>query len=46
MLKIWSGERLLREVPVETNAAIGQGTLLSRALDALQDIAVLLALMK
>ena len=36
MLKIWSGERLLREVPVETNAAIGQGTLSGRALDALQ----------
>jgi D-alanyl-D-alanine carboxypeptidase (penicillin-binding protein 5/6) len=37
-LKIWSGERLLREVPVETNAAVGQGTLSSRAVDALQEL--------
>lgn len=37
-LKIWNGARLLREVPVETNAAIGQGTLSSRAADALQEL--------
>ncbi len=37
-LKIWSGERLLREVPVETNATVGQGSLITRAVDALQEL--------
>lgn len=37
-LKIWSGERLLREVPVETAQSVQQGTLRSRALDALQEL--------
>jgi len=37
-LKIWSGERLLREVPVETAAAVGEGSLASRAADALQEL--------
>ena len=37
-LKIWSGERLLREVPVETNAAVVQGSLSTRAVDALQEL--------
>lgn len=37
-LKIWSGERLLREVPVETNATVGQGSLSTRAVDALQEL--------
>jgi D-alanyl-D-alanine carboxypeptidase (penicillin-binding protein 5/6) len=34
-LKIWNGTRLLREVPVETAAAVGEGSLASRAADAL-----------
>lgn len=38
MLKIWSGDRLLREVPVETNATVGQGSLVTRAVDALQEL--------
>lgn len=37
-LKIWSGERLLREIPVETAAAVEPGTLTSRSLDALQEL--------
>jgi D-alanyl-D-alanine carboxypeptidase (penicillin-binding protein 5/6) len=37
-LKIWSGERLLREVPVETSATVGQGSLSTRAVDALQEL--------
>lgn len=37
-LRIWNGERLLREVPVETAAAVGEGTLTSRATDALQEL--------
>ncbi|CAN7507553.1 D-alanyl-D-alanine carboxypeptidase [Pararhizobium sp. LjRoot255] len=37
-LKIWNGTRLLREVPVETAAAVGQGSLASRAADALQEL--------
>ncbi|WP_438748489.1 D-alanyl-D-alanine carboxypeptidase family protein [Pararhizobium sp. O133] len=37
-LKIWSGQRLLREVPVETAQSVQQGTLTSRALDALQEL--------
>ncbi|MCV9960351.1 D-alanyl-D-alanine carboxypeptidase [Pararhizobium sp. BT-229] len=37
-LKIWNGERLLREVPVETAAAVGEGSLTRRAADALQEL--------
>ncbi|KQY14381.1 D-alanyl-D-alanine carboxypeptidase family protein [Rhizobium sp. Root482] len=37
-LKIWNGERLLREVPVETAASVEVGTLSGRALDALQEM--------
>lgn len=37
-LMIWSGNRLLREIPVETAAAVGEGSLTSRALDALQEL--------
>lgn len=37
-LRIWSGTRLLREVPVETGAAVGEGSLTSRATDALQEL--------
>ncbi len=37
-LKIWNGTRLLREVPVETAAAVGEGSLSSRAADALQEL--------
>ncbi|URK87729.1 D-alanyl-D-alanine carboxypeptidase [Rhizobium sp. RCAM05350] len=37
-LRIWNGERLLREVSVETAAAVGEGTLTSRAIDALQEL--------
>lgn len=37
-LKIWNGTRLLREVPVETAAAVGEGSLASRAADALQEL--------
>jgi len=37
-LKIWSGERLLREIPVETAAAVESGSLTSRSLDALQEL--------
>ena len=37
-LKIFSGERLLREVPLFTASAIGQGGLPSRALDALTEL--------
>jgi D-alanyl-D-alanine carboxypeptidase (penicillin-binding protein 5/6) len=37
-LKIWSGERLLREVPVETAQAVEAGSLTTRAVDALQEL--------
>ncbi|OJF91054.1 D-alanyl-D-alanine carboxypeptidase family protein [Pararhizobium antarcticum] len=37
-LKIWNGERLLREIPVETAAAVKPGSLTSRSLDALQEL--------
>ncbi len=37
-LKIWNGERLLREIPVETAAAVEPGTLTSRSIDALQEL--------
>ncbi|WP_408015573.1 D-alanyl-D-alanine carboxypeptidase family protein [Rhizobium alarense] len=37
-LRIWNGERLLREVPLETAAAVDVGTLKGRALDALQEL--------
>lgn len=38
VVRLWNGERLLREVPVKTAGAVGQGTLASRALDALQEL--------
>ncbi len=37
-LRIWSGQRLLREIPVKTAAGVEVGTLSSRALDALQEM--------
>ena len=38
VVKLWNGEKLLREVPVKTAGAVGQGTLTSRAVDALQEL--------
>ncbi|MFD1326767.1 D-alanyl-D-alanine carboxypeptidase family protein [Mycoplana ramosa] len=38
VLRIWSGDRFLREVPLETAASVEVGTLSSRALDALQEL--------
>ncbi len=38
VVKLWNGDKLLREVPVKTAEAIGPGTLTSRALDALQEL--------
>ncbi|NRP73854.1 D-alanyl-D-alanine carboxypeptidase DacD [Ensifer psoraleae] len=38
VVKLWNGERLLREVPVRTGSAVEIGTLTSRALDALQEL--------
>jgi D-alanyl-D-alanine carboxypeptidase (penicillin-binding protein 5/6) len=38
VVRLWNGEKLLREVPVKTAEAVGQGTLASRALDALQEL--------
>lgn len=38
VVRLWNGERLLREVPVKTAGAVAQGTLASRALDALQEL--------
>ncbi|WP_457583197.1 D-alanyl-D-alanine carboxypeptidase family protein [Ensifer canadensis] len=38
VVRLWNGEKLLREVPVKTAAAVGKGTLSSRALDALQEL--------
>ncbi|MEY9197229.1 MULTISPECIES: D-alanyl-D-alanine carboxypeptidase family protein [Sinorhizobium] len=38
VVKLWNGEKLLREVPVRTAEAVGPGTLSSRALDALQEL--------
>lgn len=37
-LQVFDGQRLLREVPVETVGSVGQGTLASRARDALQEL--------
>ena len=37
-LKIWNDKQLLREVPVRTAGTVGQGTLRSRALDALIEL--------
>ena len=37
-LKIWNGDKLLREVPVQTAGAVGAGSLTSRATDALQEL--------
>lgn len=38
VLKVWSGEQLLRETPVETAGEAGVGSLSSRTLDALQEL--------
>lgn len=38
VVRLWNGEKLLREVPVKTAVAVEQGTLASRALDALQEL--------
>lgn len=38
VVRLWNGEKLLREVPVKTAAAVDKGTLASRALDALQEL--------
>ncbi|ASY62955.1 D-alanyl-D-alanine carboxypeptidase [Sinorhizobium sojae CCBAU 05684] len=38
VVKLWNGERLIKEVPVRTADAVGPGTLTSRALDALQEL--------
>lgn len=37
-LKIWNDKQLLREVPVKTAGAVGEGTLRSRAFDALLEL--------
>ena len=37
-LKIWNDKQLLREVPVKTAGSVGEGTLRSRALDALVEL--------
>lgn len=37
-LKIYSGERLLREVPLHTASAVGTGSLVSQATDALMEM--------
>ncbi len=37
-LKVWSGDRLIQETPLYTAAAIGRGSLHSRALDALGEL--------
>lgn len=37
-LKIWNEKQLLREVPVKTAGSVGEGTLRSRALDALVEL--------
>jgi D-alanyl-D-alanine carboxypeptidase (penicillin-binding protein 5/6) len=38
VVKLWNGDKLIREVPVRTAEAVGSGTLTSRALDALQEL--------
>ncbi len=37
-LKIWNDKQLLREVPVKTAGSVGEGTLRTRALDALIEL--------
>jgi D-alanyl-D-alanine carboxypeptidase (penicillin-binding protein 5/6) len=37
-LRIWNDKQLLREVPVKTAGSVGEGTLRSRALDALLEL--------
>jgi D-alanyl-D-alanine carboxypeptidase (penicillin-binding protein 5/6) len=37
-LRIWNDKQLLREVPVRTAGSVGEGTLRSRALDALVEL--------
>lgn len=38
VVKLWNGEKLIKEVPVQTATAVETGTLTSRALDALQEL--------
>ncbi|WP_312361987.1 D-alanyl-D-alanine carboxypeptidase family protein [Ensifer sp.] len=38
VVRLWNGEKLLREVPVKTASAVDKGTLASRAVDALQEL--------
>ncbi|HXV31003.1 MAG TPA: D-alanyl-D-alanine carboxypeptidase family protein [Sinorhizobium sp.] len=38
VVKLWNGEKLIKEVPVRTAGAVDAGTLSSRALDALQEL--------
>ena len=38
VLRIWNGDRFLRQVPLQTAASVEVGTLFSRALDALQEL--------
>lgn len=38
VVKLWNGDKLIREVPVRTASAVGPGTLTSRAFDALQEL--------
>ncbi|QND32722.1 D-alanyl-D-alanine carboxypeptidase [Sinorhizobium meliloti] len=38
VVKLWNGDKLLREVPVKTARAVEPGTLTSRAIDALQEL--------
>ncbi|WP_018239847.1 D-alanyl-D-alanine carboxypeptidase family protein [Ensifer sp. BR816] len=38
VVKLWNGDKLIREVPVRTAESVGSGTLASRALDALQEL--------
>jgi len=38
VVKLWNGEKLIKEVPVHTAKAVETGTLTSRALDALQEL--------
>ena len=37
-LKVWDGDRLVQETPLETAEAVGRGPLHSRALDALGEL--------
>ncbi|MBP2238272.1 D-alanyl-D-alanine carboxypeptidase (penicillin-binding protein 5/6) [Sinorhizobium kostiense] len=38
VVKLWNGEKLIKEVPVHTAKSVETGTLTSRALDALQEL--------